>query len=446
MLTFVDDIGPISVDTFAKSIEPAWVDGALEATGKASVRRRGFPAELAVSLVVGMALFSDRSIDDVVNHLRLVLPEKKKLARSAIPQARTRLGAKPIELLFRKASASWRVRVPATTWKGLSLFAIDGSCLKVQDSDANYEAFGKAAGAKGEAGYPQVRVACLLDLSQRMLVDAEFGPYRRGELELAQSLWPQIQANSITILDRGFNAYPVVAAVVDEARNKHILIRLRADMKPELVHQLPDGSAIAVLHPDYKVRHAHPEIRKEIRGRVITYQHADGQPSRLFTTLIDHAAFPAQELVLLYHERWEIELAYDEMKVHMLHRKECLRSKTPEGVAQELWGVFLAYNLVRHEMALAAVEFDVEPSRISFQSSLLIIRMFFERTAWIAPPTKLQSRLAEMRQYLVVDLLILPERRSERRFPREVKVTQSRYPRNRRNRPSRATPSSTLLN
>jgi hypothetical protein len=444
MLSFVEDVGPISVETFAKSIDSAWIAEALEATGKASVRRRGFPAELAVFLVIGMALFSDRSIDDVVNHLRLVLPEKKKLARSAIPQGRARVGPEAIKLLFRKASSVWRERLGAKTWRGLSLFAVDGSCLKVQDSDANYEAFGKASGAKGEAGYPQVRVACLLDLSQRMLVDAEFGSYRTSELALAQNLWPQVPAKSVTILDRGFNAYPIIAAVVDESRNRHILIRLRSDVKPELLQELPDASCAAVMRADKPVRAAHPDIRREIRGRVITFQHPDGKLSRLFTTLVDHQEFPAEDLVLLYHQRWEIELAYDEMKVHLLHRKESLRSKTPDGVGQELWGIFLAYNMVRYEMALAAAEFDVDPDRISFQNSMLTVRMFFERSAWIAPPTKLQSRLAEMQHYLVVHLLILPERRFERRFPREVKVTQSRYPRNRRPRTRPKTPS--LLN
>src|SRR5688500_11470597 len=194
MLTFVEEIGPISVETFAKSIDPAWVDEVLEASGKASIRRRGFPAEMAIFLVIGMALFSDRSIPDVVNHLGLVLPKKKTLARSAVSQGRSRLGADAIKLLFRKASPSWRERLGAKTWRGLSLFAVDGSCLKVQDSDANYEAFGKASGQKGEAGYPQVRIACLLDLSQRMLVDAEIGPYRVSELDLANAFWPMIPA------------------------------------------------------------------------------------------------------------------------------------------------------------------------------------------------------------------------------------------------------------
>src|SRR5687768_823759 len=143
MLGFVEAVGPISVETFAKSIDSAWVEDALEATGRASIRRRGFPAELAVLLVIGMALFADRSIDDVVNHLGLVLPAKKKLARSAIPQARSRLGSEPIKLLFRKASAVWREALGAKTWRGLSVFAVDGSCLKVQDSDDNYQAFGK---------------------------------------------------------------------------------------------------------------------------------------------------------------------------------------------------------------------------------------------------------------------------------------------------------------
>ena len=429
-----DVIGGLTVEKFAASIKPDFMLAALDATATASIRRRKFPAETAVWLVIGMALFADRSIAEVVFHLGLAL-EAETLARSAVLQARSRLGAEPIEALFRMTSSGWRDRLDTDRYRGLALFAIDGSFLKLQDSDENYEHFGKARGAKGEAGYPQTHIACLLELSQRMLVDANFGPFLESELALADALLPQIPSNSLTLLDRGFNSYVLLAAVLDEARNRHFMVRLRSDVKPELISQLPDGSWHARWRPDKPVRREHPDIRPEILGRVIEYQHPGGDKSRVFTTLVDAANFPADELVELYHDRWEIELALDELKTHMLERKESLRSKTPDGVRQELWGIFLAYNLVRFEMAQAAEQFKIAPYRMSFRHSLMLIRVFFLRTAWIAPPTKLSIRLAEVRDQL--GLLALPERRSKRRYERHVKVTRSRY---KRNRGTRAAP------
>lgn len=429
-----DVMAGLTVERFAASIEPESMYAALNSTGTASMRRRKFPAETAVWLVIGMALFADRSIAGVVFHLGLAL-EAETLAQSAVSQARSRLGAEPIEALFRMTSRAWRDRLDTDRYRGLALFAIDGSFLKLQDSDENYEYFGKARGANGEAGYPQTHVACLLELSQRMMVEANFGPFLKSELALAEPLLEQIPRDTLTLLDRGFNSYPLLAALLDEARNRHFMVRLRADVKPEMICQLPDGSWRARWHPDKPVRREHPNIRPEILGRVIEYQHPGGEKSRVFTTLVDENNYAADELVELYHDRWEIELAFDELKTHMLERKESLRSKKPDGVRQELWGIFLAYNLVRFEMARAAEQFKVAPYRMSFRHSLMLIRIFFLRTAWIAPPTKLSIRLAEVRDQL--GLLTLPERRSKRRYERHVKVTHSRY---KRNRGTRAAP------
>jgi hypothetical protein len=199
-------------------------------------------------------------------------------------------------------------------------------------------------------------------------------------------------------------------------------------MKPDLRKVLPDGTQLAALLPSSLVKARRPEIRPEIAGRIITYQHPGGQRSRLFVTLVDHKAYQAQELIDLYHERWELEVGLDELKTHMLERNECLRSQLPEGIRQELWGVFLTYNLVRREMLLAAEAHGLPPQRISFRSSLLWIRTFW-LTAWLTAPGNIPKHLGQLRSTL--DVLILPLRRSERRFPRHVKTKMSNYPRNR---------------
>jgi hypothetical protein len=235
--------------------------------------------------------------------------------------------------------------------------------------------------------------------------------------------------NSLTILDRGFVNYSTFAGLLGSGQNRHFMVRMRRNLKYTEIEELPDGSLLADLPRSGALGRTHPGLPPTIRGRIVAYEHPGGEPSRVFVTLLDHETFPAEELVNLYHERWEIELAYDELKTHMLQRKECLRSKTPEGVKQELWGVLLLYNLVRREMLQVAQANEVSPKRISFWSSLLLMRTFWEVTAWRTRPGNVPRYLAEYESRLQV--LVLPPRRSNRRHPRHVKIKMSKYLRNR---------------
>ena len=263
------------------------------------------------------------------------------------------------------------------------------------------------------------------------MVGAQFGPFATSEQELARTLWPSIPSRSLTILDRGFIDYTNFATLIDVERERHLLIRMRENMRPEEIEELEDGTLKVRLVPTKSALAATPDLPAEIVGRMIVYEHPDGSTGRLFTTLADATAFPAQEIVDLYHERWEIELAFDELKTHMLERKECLRCKTPDRVAQELWGLLLTYNLVRREMLLVAVTNDFPSDRISFVSSLIWIRNFW-LMAWRTSATNLPKHLGEFHSQLKV--LFLPNRRSERRYPRHVKIKMSKYPRNRGSR------------
>ena len=424
------ELGPEGIARFTESLDPAWIVSALEATGKASCRRRKLPAEQAVWLVLGMALFADRSIRDVVDHLSLVLPGVDSLAPSSIHQARRRLEAAPLEWLFHKVADAYADSPGLPGYRGLSLYAVDGSCLKVQDSDSNFEHFGKPGGrgGSGDAGYPQLRLATLMNLETRLFVDAAFGPYSTGEQSLAAKLWGKVPDRSLTILDRGFINFAVFASLLDSGDDRHLLVRMRSDLKYKVLDTLPDGTVLATFSPTSVVRRKNPGIRESITVRIIEYQHQGGRPNRLFTTLLDPTTYPAPELIKLYHERWEIELGYDEIKTHMLERKECLRSKTPAGVEQELWGLLLTYNLVRREMLLAAEAHGLSPRRISFRSSLLWIRTFW-LMAWRTNPGSIPRHLGQFRSTL--NVLIVPERRSERRYPRHVKIKMSTYKRNR---------------
>jgi hypothetical protein len=205
-----------------------------------------------------------------------------------------------------------------------------------------------------------------------------------------------------------------------------------ANAKFEGLEMLPDGSALVRMRPSSNARSKHPDLPAFIEGRVIAYQHEGGPVARLFVTLTDWETFPAKELVELYHERWELEVGYDELKTHMLERVECLRSLSPQNVTQELWGILLVYNLVRREMLLAADQYGLPPTRVSFRTAILTVRDFWLITAWGAPG-RIPKHLADLRATLRT--FIIPPRRSERRYPRHVKVKMSSYLRNRGDRP-----------
>lgn len=430
------NMGPERIERFGASMPQAWIEEALAATGTASIRRRKLPADQVLWLVLGMALFQDRSIRDVADHLGLVLPGdgENSLAPSAVSNARGRLGPEPVEWLFNRVAAHWSHVGGAPGYGGFSLFAVDGTCIRVQDSDANFEHFGKPGGRGGadDAAYPQLRMACLMNLGTRLLVAARFGPFITSEHELAESLWASVPAKSITILDRGFVDYTQFASFINLKQQRHLLVRMRDNTKPEAIEELSDGSLKVNLMPSKKARLATPNMPSKIVGRVIAYQHPDGKACRLFTTLLDPKLYPADELIALYHDRWEIELAYDELKTHMLDRKECLRCKSPDRVAQEVWGLLLTYNLVRREMLLVAASNAVSPNRISFVSSLMWITNFWIM-AWRTSPANVPKHLGEFHSKLKV--LILPKRRTERRYPRHVKIKMSNFPRNRGKRP-----------
>jgi hypothetical protein len=380
-----------------------------------------------------MALFTDRSIRDVVDHLGLVLGKRPSLAPSNVTKSRYRIGAEPLRWLFEKVAGKWSSTPGLGEYRGLSVWGVDGSHLRVQDSDDNNAHFGKPGGRGGahDAGYPQLRIVALMNLSNRLLAAARAGPWSKSEHELASELWDEIPDDSIVIVDRGFMSYMLLLELVAARSNRQFLIRAKKNTKYEVVDVLEDGTVLALLWPHKNLSREEPDLPGPIEVRVISYRGLNGETCQLLTTLMDPSHYPAQEVIDLYHARWELEVGFDELKTHMLERKECLRSLKPEGVYQELWGQLLVYNLVRREMLLAAEAHELPPKRISFRSSLLWIRNFW-LTAWGTSPGNVPKSLANLRSTL--DVLILPERRSERRYPRHVKIKMSNYPRNRSKR------------
>jgi len=429
-----------SFEIFSESLDAAWIAEALAATGTATIRRRKLPAEYVVWLVIGMALLRDRSIREVVRHLDLVLPgaaARRTVSGSAIVQAGDRLGPKPLAALFAQAAGVWcATAADAERWRGLAVFGVGGSTLRVPDTPENEAAFGRVPTRwESQSGYPVLRLVALMVLRQHLLAGLALGAYRDSELGLAAALWPQLPDASLVILDRGFAAYALFHQLADPARQRHWLCRARTGplaLRHHVVRRLGPSDSLVELTPSrqarHKVRHTAPNLPPTLRVRAIRYQRRGFRARTLFTSLLDPVAYPAAELAALYHERWELELGFDELKTHTLEREEALRSKTPARVTQEVWGLALGYNLVRLAMARVAARARVPPGRISFRHALQFIRLFW-LTAWAVSPGVLPRRLDALHDELA--LLILPERRPQRRYRRAVKIKLSKYPRNR---------------
>ncbi|ATB32433.1 transposase [Melittangium boletus] len=239
------------------------------------------------------------------------------------------------------------------------------------------------------------------------------------------------------ITDRNFLNAGILVPFARDGRNRHSLVRTKKNTVWKVLAQLKPGEELVELEVSWYARQKDDTLPMRYQARVIRYQRRGIRPQVLLTSLLDAKTYPADEIVALYHERWEMELGYDEVKTDMLQRQEAIRSQRPEGVAQEMWGVGLAYNLVRLEMERIAEEEGVPPNRISFVMALRLIR---DEWIWLAgaSPGAIPAHLRRLREE--VKHFVLPPRRSERNYPRAVKLKMSPYPR-KRPRPASPTPS-----
>ena len=423
---------PESFGRLLSSIDAAWIEEALEATGTATIRKRRLPAEQVVWLVLGLALYRDWSISRVVNHLHLALPGEsgRGVVPSASIQARARLGDEPMRWLFERCAQSWaHASADRHRYRGLALYGVDGTTVRTLDSAENRAHFGgQSGGDRGASGYPQARVVTLMALRSHLLAAARFGPYAVGETTMAEELWPELPDDSLCIVDREFLAVRCLSAIEDQDRNRHWMTRAKSRSRWRTVKRLGRGDELVELEFSDQTRRANPEMPERWLVRAIRYERPGFQPQTLLTSLHDHKKYPAREMVALYHERWELELGFDEVKTELLEREEALRSKTPRGVAQDLWSLGLLYNLVRLEMEQIAAEAGLPPTRISFIAALQFIQNCWLICAAMAPariPRKLRRLREDLSQF------ILPPRRSERLYPRAVKIKMSAYPKKR---------------
>lgn len=434
------EVLPGDFEQIRRHLDRAWIEDALEATGTATVRRRRLPAEQTLWLVVGMALMRNESIERVAALLNVALPAKSGnlSARSALTQARQRLGDEPLAYLFGTTGTAWANRSAATDrWKGLAVFALDGSTLRVPDSPENWDAFGgQVGGARAGSGYPMVRVLALMAARSHLLAAMRLDAYAVGEVTLARTMWSDIPPDSLTLIDRNFLLGADLSQLTGDGTNRHWISRAKSTTKMRTLERYAKGDSLVEITFAASTRRANKGLPAQWRVRAISYQRKGFRPSVLLTSLADPRKYPRGELVELYHERWEIELGYDEIKTHMLAREEAIRSRTPGAVRQELWGIGLAYNLVRLEMERAADEAGVAPTRISFVNALSMICHAW--IVWSTPPLapgRIPAALIDLRSRL--RLLLLPERRRERTYPRVVKIKMSAYNKKWVTRPAR---------
>lgn len=423
---------PALLDGIRKNLDPAWIDEALAATGTATVRRRRLPAEQVIWLVVGMALYRHDSIQEIVSKLGLALPDRKSatVAPSAIPKARRRLGEEPLQLLFEKTGREWARRsADQHRWRGLAVYGFDGTSLRTPDTQENLNTFGRTNSRRGESAFPTIRLVALQALRSHLIAATSFGGFNDvSEIELAEQLYDQIPDDSVTIVDRNFVNARALIPLMEGGTNRHWIVRKRSNMRMKKLEHVADGEWIVEMNVSRELLAKNPMLPKTWRGRAILWAPQGKQARYYLTSLLDHEKFPAQEIVEMYRERWEIELGFGEIKTTMLDSEPTLRSKSPEGIRQELWGILLTYNMVRVEMEAVADEAGVEPTRISFVQSM---RQIQHELWWISfdsagtIPKRLKRLREELKRY------ILPPRRSERSYERAVKIKMSNYPRKR---------------
>ena len=371
----------ISLGVVAKTFPLATVKSALATAGKGSIRQRDLPAHVVVYYVIALALYMQCSYREVLRCLLegiqwLLNPTVriKVAGKSGISQARTRLGVEPLRQLHDEVVQPIATEGTRGAWyHGWHVVSLDGSTLDVADERDNEEAFGRPGATRGKSAYPQIRFVSLVESGTHVLFGSQMGEYSTGEISLAKGVLRWLHHGMLCLADRQFFGF----AFWNQARatGAQLLWRIRRNSRLTCEQRLADGSYLSRIYPSERDR------RHKTNGvvvRVIEYRLegvVGAEPIyRLVTTILDPELAPAHELAALYHERWEIETALDELKTHLRGARVVLRSKTPDLVRQEFYGLMMAHFAVRGLMHEAALRTDEDPDRLSFIHAVRVIR------------------------------------------------------------------------
>lgn len=372
----------ITVEAITQVVALETIQNVVEECGVGEDRVRQLWAELVVILCIAMNLFSEMALTAVLRQLlrgaRLLHANEavKVASKSAISQARYRLGYQVMERLFECVCQP--IASPGTPGAfayGLRLIALDGTVEQVPDTVENEAYFGRSQTGHAPGPFPQVRGVYLCECGTHVIFDAVFAPYAPSERHAGFRLLRSVEAGMLVMWDGGFHDFDMLQAV--RQRGAHVLARLPANVKPQAMTALPDGSWLARLRPSETHRRKAAEW---LLVRVIEYTLDDparpgyGETHRLVTTLLDPTVYPALDLICLFHQRWEIEVTLDELKTHQRLLDHPVRSLKPVGVLQELYGLLLAHFVIRKLMYQAAVTHSLDPDRLSFVGALRLIK------------------------------------------------------------------------
>jgi hypothetical protein len=371
----------VSLGVVAKTFPVQKVKSILVSTGKGSIRQRDLPAHVVVYYVIALALYMQSSYREVLRCLLegvqwLLNPAVriKVTGKSGISQARTRLGIEPLRQLHDEVVGPIATKETKGAWyRGWRLVSLDGSTMDVADEGVNEKAFGRPTASRGQSAFPQVRFVSLVENGTHVLFGTQVGDYGTGELALAKGTLGYLKAGMLCLADRYFFGFDLWNQA--KSTGADLLWRVKKNLLLPVDERLADGSYLSWIYPSQKDR------RHRSHGvlvRVIEYQ-LQGVPGaepiyRLLTTILDPDKAPAEELAALYHERWEIETAFDELKTHLRGSKIVLRSKTPDLVRQEFYGLLMAHFAVRGLMHEAALRAQEDPDRLSFIHAVRVVR------------------------------------------------------------------------
>jgi hypothetical protein len=382
----------ISLGVIAKTFPRERVGAVLCGTGKESRRQRELPAHVVVYYVIALALYMQVSYREVLRCLLeglswLAGPGEtiKVTGNSGISQARSRLGAEPLRVLHDEVVQPIATEgTQGSFYRRWRVVSLDGSTLDVADTQDNQRAFGRPGVSRGQSAYPKLRFVSLLECGTHVLFGTRMGGFATGETTLAREVIAQLRAGMLCLADREFFGF----ALWEQARTTGaaLLWRVKKNLRLACTQRLADGSYLSRIDLSGKHRAG---AKGSLTVRVIEYT-LEGVPGaepvyRLVTTLLDPDQAPAEELAALYTQRWEIETALDELKTHLRGRQIVLRSKTPELVRQEFYGLLLAHFAIRGLMHEAALKGQVDPDRLSFTHTVRVIRRKLPRFVAIPP-------------------------------------------------------------
>ena len=385
----------ISLGVVARFFPVEKVREVLKQTGRASVRQRDLPAHVVIYYVIALALYMRSSYREVLRCLLeglqwLLDPsvQVKVAGKSGISQARSRLGAEPVKKLYDAVVAPLAEKRTKGAWYGRwRLVSLDGSTLDVADTAENDKAFGRPGASRGSSAYPKIRFVGLLENGTHVLWAARMAKYAIDEITLATAVVPALRKGMLCLADRFFPGYQLWRKAVQTGAD--LLWRVRQNARLEVDQRLADGSYLSRIYSSTAHRR---NQRQAIVVRVIEFRLKDvpgaEQIYRLITTILDPKLAPAKELAALYHERWEIETTLDELKTHLRGAQIVLRSKTPELVQQEFYGLLMAHFAIRGLMHEAALQANEDPDRLSFVHAVHVVQRRMPRYVAIPPSTE----------------------------------------------------------